>query len=116
MKFGVDWMLQNAAKERNQVANEWWQYLSGGEASCFCAEPATGRKKRGEEDALCLATQPHWVPCHGRGGSSAWQGKGEQQEVNQETVLTSMVLGTPYVGGGSSVLLFEKQEAGGRKR
>ena len=67
-------MLQNAAKERNQVANEWWQYLSGGEASCFCAEPATGRKKRGEEEEA-KGDWPHshigWLAM-GAAGSSAW--------------------------------------------
>jgi hypothetical protein len=59
MKFRVDWMLQNAAKERNQVANEWWQYLPGGESSCFYAgKEEAGRGGAGERR---LATQPHWV-------------------------------------------------------
>jgi hypothetical protein len=80
MKFGVDWMLQNAAKERNQVANEWWQYLSGGEASCFCAEPATGRKKRGEEERgetrwMRFAWPHSHIGCRAMGAAAAQHGE-----------------------------------------
>ncbi len=74
-------MLQNAAKERNQVANEWWQCLSGGEASCFCAESATGRTKR---HTATLGDR-----AMGAAGSSAMgaKAKGEPQELNHGTVL-----------------------------
>jgi hypothetical protein len=57
-----------------------------------------GRRKEAKRDGCALLGHTATlgaVPWARRQLSMA-QGKGEQQEKNQETVLTSMVLGTPY--------------------